>query len=48
MTSLNVEDNASEWANAALHGVDYLKTDADIRDFDMQNIIFRLTEIYTT
>ncbi len=48
VTSLNVEDNASEWANAALHGVDYLKTDADIRDFDMQNIIFRLTEIYTT
>ena len=48
VTSLNVDDNASEWADAALYGGDYLKTDADIRDFDMRNIIFRLAEVYTT
>ena len=46
VTSLNVEDNASEWAYAALYGGDYLKSDADISDFDMQKIIFRLAEIY--
>ena len=48
VTSLNVDDNASEWADAALYGGDYLKTDADIRDFEMRNIIFRLAEVYTT
>ena len=47
VTSLNVEDNASEWADAALYGGDYLKTDADIRNFDLRNIILRLAEVYT-